>query len=404
MTNAIAGSALAMIVLPFCFAHPNPARAAESPLELVVSVLNTTDDPALHRDVLRGIQEALAGRRDVPMPRGWPAVYRRLAESSDVEVRETATALAVVFGDPQALAALRKVIADSRGPSAEREKAIRSLVQKRDRELVPILQRLVGDPAVCGPALRGLAAFDDEQTPRIVLERYTSLPDAAKQDAIGTLSSRATWAAALLDAVESERLPRGDLSAFTVRQLAGLNDEALNKRLEQVWGTIRPASEDKAQQIARYKRQLTPETLGRADLSNGRRVYSRTCASCHKLFDDGREVGPELTGSQRHNLDYILENILDPSAVVGRDYQMSVIVTDDGRVLTGIVQRETDAAVTLATANDTVVIPRDEIEERERSPVSMMPEGILNDLTPDEIRDLIAYLASPTQVPLPEGD
>jgi putative heme-binding domain-containing protein len=159
--------------------------------------------------------------------------------------------------------------------------------------------------------------------------------------------------------------------------------------------------------MAHYKALLTADFLNSADRSRGRAIYARTCASCHRLFGEGGDVGPDLTGSQRANLDYVLENVLDPSAIVPQDYQVTVVETKDGRVLTGIIKQENEKALTVRTQNDSILVPKDEIETRRRSPLSMMPDGLLaplknEDVRDLDVRDLIAYLASPTQVPLPE--
>jgi putative heme-binding domain-containing protein len=254
-----------------------------------------------------------------------------------------------------------------------------------------------------GPAIRGLAAFDDKQTPGLLLGRYASLSDSEKQDAVTTLSSRPEFALALLDAVGDGIVPSRDLSAFTVRQLATLNNKQISERIEKVWGSIRPTDKDKAALIADYKSRFNPLVLAKADASQGRAVFTRTCAACHQLFGEGRKVGPDLTGSQRTNLDYVLQNLLDPNAIVGRDFRVTIIVTASGRVVTGIVSQENDNGITLETANERVIIPRGEIDERQDSPLSMMPEGMLPKLTDDEVRDLIAYLAGPAQVPLPKA-
>jgi len=119
------------------------------------------------------------------------------------------------------------------------------------------------------------------------------------------------------------------------------------------------------------------------------------------LFDAGKRIGPELTGSQRTNLDYVLDNVLDPSAAVARDYQMTQLVLADGRLLTGIVVEENDQTLTLQAPTERMTFAKADIEERQRSPLSMMPEGLLNSLSADDARDLVAYLASPQQVPLP---
>ena len=105
---------------------------------------------------------------------------------------------------------------------------------------------------------------------------------------------------------------------------------------------------------------------------------------------EGGKIGPDITGSNRANLDYLLENILDPSAIVGKAYQMTIITTTDGRVISGLIQKETDSAVTLRTINDTVVVAKTDIDERTLSVLSLMPEGQLNQLSPNDQRDLIA--------------
>jgi len=121
------------------------------------------------------------------------------------------------------------------------------------------------------------------------------------------------------------------------------------------------------------------------------------------LFDAGKRIGPELTGSQRTNLDYVLDNVLDPSAAVARDYQMTQIVLMDGRLLTGIVVEETEQTLTLQSPTERLTLAKADMDERERSPLSMMPEGLLNSLSGQDARDLVGYLASPQQVPLPPG-
>jgi putative heme-binding domain-containing protein len=148
---------------------------------------------------------------------------------------------------------------------------------------------------------------------------------------------------------------------------------------------------------------LTPSYLAAADASHGRALFAKSCATCHVLFDDGRKIGPDLTGSQRANLDYVLENLLDPSAVVAREYRVSIVQTTGGRVITGMVLEEAAQTITVQTPNERLIVPRSEIDEQVQSPLSMMPEGLLQTLSETDIRDLVAYLASPQQVPKPNG-
>src|SRR5690606_28044006 len=106
-------------------------------------------------------------------------------------------------------------------------------------------------------------------------------------------------------------------------------------------------------------------------------IFAKTCASCHKLFGAGRNLGPDLTGSQRHSIDYLLENLVDPNAVVGGDFRMTVIVLDSGRVLNGLVRAEDGTTITLETATETVRVPVAEIEQRQRQSISFMPDNLL---------------------------
>ena len=227
------------------------------------------------------------------------------------------------------------------------------------------------------------------------------LTETERDDAIATLSARPLWALALLDAVANKHVPRRDLNTTAARQLLALGDEKVRSRLEAVWGSIRATSNEKAPLIARYKELLASNQSPAADTGRGRMVFNRTCHQCHRLFDSGGDVGPDLTGSDRANPDYILENVLDPSAAVAREYTLTNIATTDGRLVSGIIREQNDRSLTVQTANERIILSREDVEEVRPTAVSMMPEGQLERLTPQEIRDLFAYLAASGQVTLP---
>src|SRR5262249_20370533 len=154
---------------------------------------------------------------------------------------------------------------------------------------------------------------------------------------VATLASRKEYAFALLEAVEAKKVSRGDISAYAARQMFALADSKLTDRIKQVWGEVRETAADKQRQMAKYKTQLTPASLKIANLANGRLVFTKTCQQCHKLFGEGGAIGPDLTGGNRADIDYLLLNIIDPSAEVGRDFRMSVVRTTDSRIITGII-------------------------------------------------------------------
>jgi putative membrane-bound dehydrogenase-like protein len=353
-------------------------------------------------DVLRGMNAALHGRKDVKKPPSWPDTFAKLRPSAKGEERELLFQVALIFDDPDAYKILRAAAADAKADTAWRQTSVRALVQKRDPELLPILYDLLSGATMRGPALRGLAAYKDDKTPEKILALYKTFTASEKADAVNTLASRPSYAKALVAALEDGRIARTDVDTFIVRQLHGYKDKALSARLDKAWGTIRPVSQEKAALMAKYKKLLTPEYLKGADMSQGRAVFQKNCASCHTLFDAGGKVGPELTGSQRANLDYVLENVLDPSAVVAKEYQVTIVTTKDGRTINGIIKREDKRTITLQTPNDVVTIAVEDIDERHKSPLSLMPDGVLPNLKDDEVRDLVAYLRSPAQVPLPK--
>ena len=376
------------------------AAAESASLDHVMTALNATSSETRHM-ILDEILRAFEGRVDIPMPSSWSGTYTKLLRDDDPTVRDMADRVALLLGDKRLLPRLRQLVANPDASPEKRLVALNALVRSRDTRAAEALTAALAEPKLRRPAIRALAAFDRADTTRELLNRYHSFTKDERQDAINTLTARPASAMALLDAIEGGKIPRGDVHAYNVRQLRSFPDTVLLERLESVWGTIREASADKKQQIAKWKSQLTKADLQRADLSHGRAVFAKTCASCHKLFGTGADVGPDITGSNRANLDYILENVVDPSAVVSKDYLMSTIYTNDGRAITGLVFKESDSAITVRTVNDTVVIAHSEIEERKQSVLSLMPEGQLDQLAPDEARDLIAYLASPSQVPLP---
>ena len=155
-------------------------------------------------------------------------------------------------------------------------------------------------------------------------------------------------------------------------------------------------------QMVTYQAQLTAQALQMADRSKGRMLFQQTCATCHVLFGEGSKIGPDLTGSQRMNIDYLLENIIDPNAIVPSEYQVTVLALKDGRVITGLVQSDAGQVLMVQTEKELLRVLAADVESRQKSKQSMMPEGLLTKLKDEEIRDLIGYLMSPGQVALPK--
>lgn len=367
-------------------------------MDALVAVLKESEDPQLQLDILKGMSEGLKGQRNVKTPAGWEELEPQLAKSANTQVRELAQSLSLVFGSKGALTALRSQLADAKLDAAKRKSALESLLAARDPQLAGTLQGLLEDKAMRGAALRGLAAYDDSKTPRLILAAYTKLDASERRDALTTLVSRMSFAKELLAAIGSKQVSHKDLSADLVRQLRDLKDEAVNKQVESLWGVVRSTPAEKQEEIVRYKKMILAVPPAQRDAKRGREVFSRTCQQCHTLFGEGGKIGPDLTGSNRADIDYILHNILDPNAEIPNDYRSSTVETKDDRVISGIVTRQDGVSVTVVTPNEILTIPKSDIVIMRQGELSMMPEGLLAALGETEIRDLIAYLASPAQV------
>ncbi len=369
--------------------------------DLLAERIGALDDVPRQLEMLAGLSAALKGQRSVPMPAGWDAIETKLGDSANPEVRTLAQTLSLTFGSQRALQALRNTLGDRSAPAAARHAALESLVGIKDVELPPVLQALLKDPELRGPALRALAGYKDPHTPEKILEAYPGFDARQKHDALNTLVARPAFAKPLLAAVGAGKIPAKDLTADVVRQLRNLKDADIQSQVSRLYGAVRETSADKKAEIEKYRRIYSAGGSQQGNASPGRLVFNRVCAQCHTLFDTGGKVGPDITGANRSDLNYLLETIIDPNAVIPNEYRTTEIETKDGRSLAGIVRQRDDRKLVLQTANELLTIPMNEIASQRLTELSMMPEGLLAPLTDQEVRDLIYYLTRLGQVPLP---
>ncbi len=361
-------------------------------LQITLAALAKAKTPDVQADFLGGLRRGLLGYKTVRMPKNWATLYAKLKNSTAADVRESAHFLAVLFNDKEAIVRLRKTLADRTVSTGRREVALQALLKRKNDELFDLLGKLAHDRKIRGPVLRALAAFDKNKVSTIIIGQYKSMTDDEKQDAIATLASRPKYALALLGAIERKDIPRQDVSTFTARQLQELRDKRVSAKLAKVWGQVRRTPAKRQALIENYKGKLTESVMAQANLTSGKAVFKKMCMQCHRLYGEGNKIGPDLTGSNRNNLHYVLENLIDPSATIGRDYRLTNVFTANGRLIAGIVVEENEQAVTLQTTNERLVVPKKDIEARRVANVSMMPEGQIEKLKFDELRDLIGYL------------
>ena len=357
---------------------------------------------AVRHDILTGMNAGLTGWRRAPKPKNWDRVVAKLRSSDDEASKKLIQELDVVFGSGRALEELRKIAQDGNADAVSRRAALEVVIKNRPADLDKILLKLVNVRETQAVAVRGFAVVDVPEAPNKIISRWRHLKHPEDRlAAITTLCSRVGYAKGLLEAVGRGQIPRGEVKAFHARQIRSLGDPELVELLKKHWGDVRTSTAAKKKLMVRHRQRLTKNELGRADLGKGRQLYNLVCANCHTLFGEGKDIGPDITGANRSNLEYLLENIVDPGAMIAGDFKMSVINLKNGQVLNGAVLRETARTLEVQTATDKLTVDQDDVKSRKQSDLSLMPDGLLEALSDEQIRDLFGYLMSPKQVALP---
>ncbi len=350
-------------------------------------------------EIVAGMAAGLKGWRKAPQPAAWDkfvATVPKDATAAQDQVRQ----LKVLFGDGLALDAIRRIALDDNALVDQRRAALLALIEAKDAQLKSVCEKLISVRGVNLEAIQGLTQFDEEGVAKKILERYPQLYPHERPQAIMALVSRPRFATDLLKAIEAGKLPKSDLGPAAARQVRAFHEPKLDALLARVWGEARETSADKLKLIAELKARHTAAELAMGDAGRGRTLFAGVCGQCHKLFGEGGALGPDLTGSGRRDLNYLLENIVDPSAVVDAASFLNTLTLKDGRVLSGIVGAQNERTLTLRMVGQEQVIALADIAKRETLPISLMPEGLLQAFPPEQQRDLLKYLMGEGQVPL----
>jgi len=260
---------------------------------------------------------------------------------------------------------------------------------------VKILGDLLADRDLAEDAISGLATLGAAETSSLLLARYADLRSVStKLQAWNALASRRSFADALMQAVIAGKIPAKDARVVQVRQLQSLGGEALQKQVRQTWPELSQVSTEKSELMLKHRSRITPAAQAAADLDRGKALFVQNCASCHKLFGQGGVVGPDLTGSDRKNIDYLLDNLVDPSGIVPEGFRSSTVELKDGRVISGIVSTGAGPVLSVQTATELIRVERSEVQSVSASQLSLMPAGLLDALTPAQANDLFKYLTA----------
>ncbi|MBE9462398.1 PVC-type heme-binding CxxCH protein [Dyadobacter subterraneus] len=343
--------------------------------------------------LLEGMRDGLEGRTDLKAPANWSSVYARL-KLKEKSVALLAKDMSQHFGDTEAAKNAMITLKNKKASTEERRKSLQLLSLRQRPELEKELPFLLDDANLRLDAIRAMAGYDSEPLAKLLIERYPKFNATEKSETIQTLASRPKSGWLLTQTISKNVISKKEIPTYVARQLR----RVVGSGFVEVWGPIdHVAFDEKA--YKKYKNLLTDNAVSGASTANGRLVFQKTCAPCHKMYGEGGIIGPELTGSNRANLDYLLGNLLDPSGEIQDDYKMVVVTTRDGRTYVGNIAKETERQVTLRiVGQDAVAINKSDIQTREVTPVSMMPSGLLETLSDKEITDLIGYMRTTKQV------
>jgi putative heme-binding domain-containing protein len=360
------------------------------------ALLRLAPGPETARLLVSGLDKAFAGRATGTLPVDFrEAIEQTLAKAGR---SDAALALGLRLGLPAALDEAFRLIADDRARPDDRLRYIRVLGEAPQPGAVPVLLRQLrtGADTLRVEILTALQRYDDPAIGQAVLALAVEgqpQPGSVRSAAYSLLASRPRWALDLLRTVDAGKLRSSSVPADVVRKLSLHRDEQAARLIRKHWGRVGPAtSQEKQREIDRLVKVVRG---GTGDAPRGRTVFGATCAKCHKLFGEGGVLGPDLTGYERDNLLFWIENIVDPSAVIREEYTTTVVETTDGRVLTGILAEQDRGSLLLRDPEGKEIrLARDNIASMHASAQSLMPEDQLHPLSDQQVRDLFAFLMS----------
>jgi len=353
--------------------------------------LQQVPDRATREKALEGLVAAL-DKQTIPPPANWSIVRDELLRSQHPPFVAAVQKLSVSFRDPRAVQRALQILRDKQQPIATRVEAVRQLAVLQPAEGVSVLLTLAAlgeQEVVAVEAVRALAAFSDPQVATGLLQSWSRLTGVVRAEALQTLSSRKEWAKKLLQSVAQGTIERTALTDNLILRLQAFQDQELNALIEKHWGRTRPTPAELEQLIERTRAALDQAP---ASYLRGRKVFENQCAKCHKFEGQGADVGPALDGAGR-DIDYILVNVLDPNRVIGAPYFVRTVITHDDIIFQGILAEEDDQTITLKLEGGAFkTIRKANIAEVRVAEKSLMPEGLSNNMSLQDFRDLIRYL------------
>jgi putative heme-binding domain-containing protein len=366
----------------------------EENLNSCADLLALTNDEALRGKFIAGIASAFEGAEMPKLPDSLTkALNDYMAKQSGGDLT-----LALRSGNADALKKALKLLGDSKATNTARIGIAKTLAELGKQEAVmPMvgILKATNPPSLKRGILQAAAKFDDKRIPEALLlgwEGQIAGDKALREDALRVLAGRKEWAQILVSFVNDWKVPVKHFTIDIVRQLSLHKDAAIDAAIDKHWKGLLATgpTEAKKKEAERIKAVLK---TGLGDAAKGKLQFTGRCFICHKLFNEGGTIGPDLTGYDRANVDFWLDNMFTPSLEIREGFGAYIVKTKGGQILAGLIDaQDANGIVIKDMANNKTAVKQADIEKMEASPISLMPEGLTTGMSDTDLKDFFAYL------------
>ena len=339
-----------------------------------------------------------------------------LVDQATHPLASDAALLAASWGDPRGLPQVRRSFTTRGGQADLRLKSLSALISAKDDGVLSAVSDVLADKDQAAEfksqVLLAIARLEDAKVADAILTQFAAMEPSLQPSAIELLTQRASWSMRLLAQIGEKKIAATAINLNQARRIQALKDKDLSELLNRHWGQVRDTRNPDRDKVVAEMKSLIRNEKTPGDPFAGEKVFKRVCAACHKIYGEGPDIGPDITLNGRNDFNQLLSNVFDPSLVIGAGYRVCTVVTTSGRVQSGLLVEDSlqrvvlkpvdvgaksrtvaasDAPVAVAVGKQEV-IPRDEIDEFKLNELSLMPEGLEKQLTPQEIIDLFAFI------------
>ena len=367
------------------------AERTAANLKTAAKLLALAPTDADRDQLVTGMEEGLRGNAVQNPPKALLTETAKLWKSRPHN--PTLISLATRLGLPGAMDEAIALVKNPKTSASERRALTKLLSERRSTDALKLLLgqfKAEKNSSRRIELLTALQRFDSNSVGTTLLARYAGMPQRERESAQNILSSRASWSLEFIRAIDAGKIKREDVRPATVLAMQSHKQKAIDALVKKHWGQLRQSTEAKQQRMQAVS-ALIAENKG--DAKAGKLVFAIACAACHRLRGQGGNIGPNLDGYQLNNPGFLIPAVVDPSLGIREEYAGFNVVTKDNQRLTGFIAQTAPKFIVLRDlAQNSITLPRNEIKDLQAMPVSLMPEGILDALTPQQVRDLFAFL------------